>query len=59
MPDQSYQVKAIAPELLKALDEVLSIGYGEIRIVIYKGKISLIEKKESVKVRCKDSQDSV
>jgi len=50
MPE-SDQVKAIAPELLKALCEVLAIGYGEVVIKIADHKIDVIEKKESVKVR--------
>jgi hypothetical protein len=34
----------------QAVQEVIKNGYGEVRIVIYKGKIQMIEKKETVKV---------
>jgi hypothetical protein len=45
-----YQVNDISPELLKAIREVLSAGYGEVVVKIADGKICIIEKKESVKI---------
>lgn len=47
----SYHVNEIAPELLKAICEVLTAGYGEVIVKIVDHKIDIIEKKESVKVR--------
>jgi hypothetical protein len=46
-----YHVNEIAPELLKAICDVLTAGYGEVVIKIADHKIDIIEKKESVKVR--------
>lgn len=46
----TYQVNQISPELLKAICEVLSVGYGEVVIKIADGKIDIVEKTISVKV---------
>jgi hypothetical protein len=46
-----YQVNDISPELLKAIREVLSAGYGEVVVKIADGKIDVVEKKVSVKVK--------
>lgn len=51
MTDPISQLNQIAPELLKAIREVLAVGYGEVVVVIADSKIDLIEKKVSVKVR--------
>ena len=40
----------IAPEVLKAIREVLTVGYGQVIVYIEDGKIHHIEKVESVKV---------
>ena len=47
----AYIVNEISPELLKAIREVLTAGYGEVIVKIADGKICVIEKKVSVKVR--------
>jgi hypothetical protein len=46
-----YQGNEISPELLKAICQVLAAGYGEVVVKIADGKIVLIEKKESVKIK--------
>jgi len=47
---QAAYLAEISPELLRALRDVLTIGYGEIIIKIADHKIDVIEKKVSVKV---------
>jgi len=47
----AYHVNEIAPELLKAICDVLTAGYGEVIIKIADHAIVIIEKKESVKLR--------
>jgi hypothetical protein len=54
-----YHITEITPELLKAIRDVLTAGYGEVRVVIYQGRITLIEKMESVKVRGKDNPNMI
>lgn len=46
----TYDMNEIAPELLRAIRDVLAVGYGEVIVKIADHKICIIEKKESVKV---------
>jgi hypothetical protein len=47
---QAVYLSEISPELLKAIREVLSAGYGVIIVKIADGKIDIVEKTISVKV---------
>ena len=48
---QSAYLSELPDELLRILREVLRCGYGEIVIKIADGRIDVIEKRESVKVK--------
>jgi hypothetical protein len=50
MTDPLRQLNDIAPELLKAIRDVLAVGYGEVVVVIADHKIDVIKKTESAKV---------
>jgi len=44
-------LQSIAPEVLDAIRDVLTNGYGQVIVYIADGKIDKVEKVESVKVR--------
>ena len=48
---QAAYLSDISPEILKAIRDILSSGYGEVIIKIADHKIDVIEKKVSVKVK--------
>ena len=47
---RTTDLSAIAPEVLQAILQVLTVGYGQVIVYIEDGKIHHIEKVESVKV---------
>ena len=48
---QSAYLSDISPEILRAIRDILTAGYGEVIIKIADHKIVLVEKKETVKMK--------
>ena len=47
-----YDIEVIAPEVLRAIRDVLTNGYGKVIVTVKDNKIVEVEKSMTEKVRC-------